>query len=193
MQHSIKYQIPAIVVKTRDEVLADKRQQLIDQVLSNPRLNSNQKMRLFESALHRRLVDEHKLDELLPYRFDDFPYDDDDTIDVPVETVVPMEVDPVEVEAPRQSLAYTAVTPKSQKRLRSGFRPIHAQSEQPPSPPSSVATDDTQESELPGYMKPLKRNTISPTRTTPILERLRPDRPPVGHFTGKGRLRVVRW
>ena len=179
MLHSIKYKIPAIVVKTRDEAIADRRQQLIDQVLANRQLNAHQKMRLFESALSRKLADEPKISyEPMPTvgEVDIEPADgtvidadeaieDDDAVEeetaVEEDIRTAIEADEAD-EGRRESIAYTYNTPN--KRLKSGFIPVH----------------------LPGYMQPLKRDS-------PVSSRLRENRPPAGHFTGLGRLRVVRW
>ena len=213
MLHSIKYKIPAIVVKTRDEAISDRRQQIIDQVLSNPRLNANQKMRIFESAFYRKLVDEHKLDELpaaaKPTSYESLP-DYEEAVPVPslenlsnyenversldsspsYEAMDDSVLDKAMIEEDdtrtaieddskttvendrRESIAYTFSTPKNEKKLKSGFIPVQGSSD------------------LPGYMQPLKRDSLA---TSPVSSRLRENRPPPGHFTGKGRLRVVRW
>ena len=191
MLHSLKFRIPAIVVKTRQEVLADRRQHVIDKVLANPRLNSNQKMRLFESALYRKLVDEHKFDELPPpssklYDYEEkMPLEQDDTrtaiendtttaieddTRTAIEDDTAIEEDAEQVDDRRPSIAFTVTTPKNEKILKSGFVPVQG--------------------DLPGYMQPLKRDSLA---TSPVSSRLRENRPPPGHFIGKGRLRVVRW
>ena len=213
MLHSIKYKIPAIVVKTRDEALADRRQHVIDEVLANPRLNPNQKMRVFESALYQKLVHEHKLDdipppksisyeplpeygEIIPPIYEESVVDDatleDDTraaiedgtrTAIEDDTRTAIENDTTVENDRRESIAYVFNTPKDQKQLKSGFVPVQG--------------------DLPSYMQPLKRDSLAPAyieplkrgsfATSPVSSRLRENRPPPGHFTGKGRLRVVRW
>ena len=198
MQHSIKYRIPAIVVKTRDEVLADKRQRVIDQVLANSSLNANQKMRLFETALYRRLADEHKLDQLLPpppaYEFEsqfepvheeeDPAVEDDTTTAIEDDTATAVLEDTTTAQENsdderRESMSWIFPSPRRRKsKLKSGFVPVYDPSNPKTSPPT------------PGYMQPLKRNSLP---SSPVSSHLRANRPPPGHFKGNGRLRVVRW
>ena len=64
MMHSVKYRIPAVVVKSREEAVADRRQEILDDVLQDKKLPPDTKMDLYESGIVRRLNDENKLDRV---------------------------------------------------------------------------------------------------------------------------------
>ena len=192
MLHSVKYKIPAVIVMSRDEALADRRRHVMENVLDSP-LPPDKKIRVYESTLARRLNEEDKLIDT-PLSHDEKPVQNivynsipevytppiQDTNDyaaqvrTPPIPDVPQNQTPVAIAKHRPITHHTQITQNSTtvKQRRATLPP------------------KLRQPTVPNYMKPLKRRTDPSSASLAVL---RPNRPPKGHFTGKGRLSVVRW
>lgn len=220
MLHSIKYKIPAVVVMSREEALADRRRNVMNNVLDST-LPADKKIRLYESTLARRLNEEEKLidtpippslpqdvalanplEALSPAAQENIQVDDADDFDN-FDASLFDQVSPVQSSvavSPKSSVksaSWHKVTPKGNRKTPKNATPKATapgrRSTLPP-PRASLAPQDSRRSTLtPNYMKPLdrKKKITDPSDASPVT--LRPDRPPPGYFKGRGRLSVVRW
>ena len=156
MLHSVKYRIPAIVVKTREEALADGRREALDSVLQDSTLPPDKRTRMYEAVLVRNLNDEEKIGRIVdPVPVED-TYSPDPFVSFHEETPPPFEppLEPLSIEAAPRKIRTARKKPKSE--------------------PEDADDEDS-------------------VVGSPIASRLRINRPPPGHFKGKGRLNVVRW
>ena len=205
---------------SREEALADRRRSLMENVLDSP-LPPDRKIRLYESTLARRLNEEEKLiDTPVPPPQDVVlaePPMAESRKALP-EPLQPMAeprkalsthhqdtydnfnadlFDPLPEQSSVKSASWHVVTPK---RRTPKDRRVKLPSPAPKDrratlpPPAPAPKDDRRATlaTLPSYMQPLNRKKkTDPSDASPAT--LRPNRPPVGHFKGKGRLSVVRW
>ena len=208
MLHSVKYKIPAVIVMNRDEAIADRRRTVMENVLDSA-LPPDKKMRIYESTVARRLNEEEKLIDtpLLPSQ--------DVVLAQPLQTPtqVIQKIDEIgdqdfldnynaDIFNPPEEQTTVKLSPKSKSVKSASWHKVTPKRRTPKAEngdrrvtlPPAFAPDDRRAtlSSLPSYMQPLNRKKkTDPSDASPAT--LRPNRPSIGHFKGKGRLSVVRW
>ena len=174
MSNFVKYRIPAIVVKNRDEAAADKRQRIVDSVLVNRTLPADEKANVFESVLAKKLNDEERTGAI-----------DEQLTSLPV---------PAEDKESKQSSAAQPPEEDSKKKKKSKKKESSKKDTQAKEKKKKSTTSVKIARQVPSYMAPLKRNVRSERALNAIKPApFRGDEPIPPFQVGRGRLLVKRW